>query len=111
MTGSSGSGYGGGFDSGAVACDALIIDTQISSPKADVIKDLVRGAALNVALAQVGGVSTVVLTYEGRLAGGIADPSVQRLRECLAQGTQYTATVRAINGGLVTVRVTPVPGT
>ena len=32
MTGSSGSGYGGGFRDTAVACDALVIETQISSP-------------------------------------------------------------------------------
>ena len=57
------------------------------------------------------GVSTVVLTHQGQVAGGIADPSVQRLRECLTQGTQYTATVRTVNGGLVTVRIAPVPGT
>ena len=111
MTGSSGSGYGGGFRDTAVACDALVIETQISSPKAVVIKDLVRGSILNVELDQVGGVSTVVLKHQGQVAGGIADPSVQRLRECLTQGTQYTATVRTVNGGLVTVRIAPVPGT
>jgi hypothetical protein len=111
MTGSSGSGYGGGFDGGRSACDTLVIETQISSPKVDVVKHLIKGVVLTVGLAQVGGVTAVVLVHQGQVAGGVADPSVQRLRECIAQGTQYAATVRAINGGLVTVRIAPIPST
>lgn len=109
MSGSGGGGYGGGFDGAPTACDTLVIETQISSPKADVVKGLAPGIVLEVALEQQGALSVVVLKHDGQVAGGIADPNVPRLRECIAQGTQYSATVRAVQGGLVIVRIAPIP--
>lgn len=108
MSGSGGGGYGGDFDGGAVACDTLVIETQISSPKSDVVKDLAPGTVLEVVLEQQGQLTVVVLKHGERVAGGVADPNVPRLRECISQGTQYSATVRSVQGGLVIVRIAPV---
>jgi hypothetical protein len=105
MSGSGGSGYGGGFESANGTCDSLVIDTQISSPKDDVVNLIVNGDVLNVDIQQIGGKAVVVVLHNGQLAGGLASPNVQRLRECIEQGTQYDAKVTSKNDGQVRVRV------
>jgi hypothetical protein len=103
MSGSPGGG-GGGWDTQPTACDMLDISTQLSSPKAAVIAGIAVGDVLDVAL-QAGAGTAVVVLHKGQLAGGLASPDVQRLRECLEGGTQYGALVREINGAQVKVRV------
>lgn len=104
MSGSSGGGGGGGWDSPPTACDLLDISTQLSSPKASVIANLAVGDVLDVAL-HAGAATAVVVLHNGQVAGGLASPDVQRLRECLEGGAQYSATVREINDAQVKVRV------
>ena len=43
--------------------------------------------------------------HSGMLGGGIASPYIQRLRDCMSNGTTYVAKVTAINGGQVRVSV------
>ena len=104
MSGSSGGGGGGSWDSQPTACDLLDISTQLSSPKAAVIAGLAVGDVLDVAL-QAGAGTAVVVLRDGQLAGGLASPDVQRLRECMEGGTQYSAVVREINDAQVKIRV------
>jgi hypothetical protein len=106
MSGSSGG--GGGFDNPQENCADLVIDTQLSSPKDDVVNHVEVGMALDMAIQTKGTTTVVVVLYKGRVAGGIASPLVQRLRECINAGTKYRATVIAKTDGQVRVRVTAV---
>lgn len=103
MSGSGGG--GGGFSVPAGTCETLVIDTLLSSPKDDVIAEIDVGDLLAVTTLIDGGTTTVVVLHEGQVAGGLAAPLLQRLRECLEGGTQYVARVTAIRDGMVRVRV------
>ena len=105
MSGSGGGGGGGGFDPPTDSCAALVFDTQLSSPKQAVVATIQVGDELLVSTQTVSATTVVVVLHNGQVAGGLASPLVQRLRECMASGTQYTATVTAVNGGQVRVRV------
>lgn len=104
------SGSGGGFGGGAsddvpIACERLIIETAISSPKEPIIKNLSVNDVLRVELEQAGATSVVVLTHKGQKAGGIMHAQTNRLRECIQAGTKYTATVISKSDGQVRVRI------
>ena len=108
MSGSGGSGYGGGFESAAPSCENLVINTQISSPKMQVVKGITVGTILDVAIEVAGTISVVVIRHNGHTAGGVASPNVQRLRECIEQGTIYHAKVTVVNGPQVNIRIAAV---
>lgn len=105
MSGSSGGGGGGGFGLPPDSCAALVVDTQLSSPKEDVVSQIEVGDILEVATVTMGATVVVVVQHRGQLAGGLASPLVQRLRECMNAGTQYHAEVIAKKEGQVRVRV------
>ncbi|MCK2126743.1 hypothetical protein MX652_08580 [Thauera aromatica] len=105
MSGSSGSSGSIGFSTGAGSCESLVITTQLNSPKPAVVDKIGVGDELAVVTMQMGNTTTVVAMLDGELAGGIASPDLQRLRECLADGTHYVATVIGKSDGQVTVRV------
>ena len=104
MSGSSSSGYSSGFEV-SDKCESLVIDTQLSSPKEDVLADVVVNSVLDVSVQTIGAVSVVVVTHQGQIAGGIAAPEVNRLRECITKGVDYDATVLSIDDGQVRVRI------
>lgn len=111
MSGSSGGGGGGGGGFGGgdeVDCKRLVINTQLSSPKADVVHALNEDAELDVEIDLVNGTSVVVAKFGGQVAGGLASPETARLRQCLEQGHRFGATVIHVTGGQVRVRVHPV---
>lgn len=109
MSGSSGGGGGGGsWDEAPPACEKLVIDTQLSSPKAPVVSQISVGDILDVALQPGAGGVLVVVLHKGQLAGGLASPDLQRLRECMQGGTQYVAKVTAINGAQVKIRISAI---
>jgi hypothetical protein len=105
MSGSGSSGFGGGFERSEVVCERLILNTQIASPKPAVIGGLQLGEVLMVGLEQTGTTSTVVVLRNNQVAGGIAAPEMQRLRECIQQGTRYIAKVTAISGAHISIRI------
>jgi hypothetical protein len=106
MSGSNGGGGGGGPpDVGPIPCEMVAFETQLSSPKADVIANLKVGEILDVELRQEGGVQTIQVLRQGSLAGGLTAPDVKRLRECILSGHTYKAIVTALTGGQVKVRV------
>lgn len=109
MSGSSASSGGSGsWEAPPTRCELLVITTQLSSPKAAVIAKISVGDVLDVALQPSPGGMLVVVLRSGELAGGLASPDLQRLRECLEGGTLYAATVTEINGAQVKVRINPV---
>lgn len=103
------SGTGGGGQPPSGSCEALVIDTVLSSTKEDALHGLSDGDLLAVELYDTGGQVTVVLTYNGQILGGLTAPLIQRLRECMRQGVTYVARILAINGGHVRVRVSAAP--
>lgn len=105
MSGSGGSGYGGGFNDGGAACELLVIHTQLSSPVAAVVQQLAVGDVMQVVSQPGPVVALVQAMYRGQIAGGIAAAQISRLLECLSQGHAYKATVTAIQGGQVKIRV------
>jgi hypothetical protein len=107
MSGSGGSGYSGGFEQ-FDSCDTLVIDTQLSSPKDDVVDSISVGDFLEVAVQTVNFQAVVVVLHNGEVAGGIAAPQVQKLRECISQGTIYNAIVVSKNDGQVRIRIKPI---
>lgn len=106
MTGrdSSAGGTGGG-GGGTVACELLVQETQLSSPKANVIQGLKVGEVLQVEVKKEGDLRLVQVMRKGQLAGGLTSPEVGQLRECLLKGFEYDATVIAVSDGQVRVRV------
>ncbi|MBK8816596.1 MAG: hypothetical protein IPN42_14320 [Methylococcaceae bacterium] len=105
MTGSSGSSGGSGFWESQDSCDTLVIDTQLSSPKPDVIADIAVGDLLDISAQPMGTTTVVVVLHKGKVAGGLASPKIRRLLECLAGGTRYVARVTDKNDGQIRVSV------
>jgi len=104
MSGSGGGG-GGSPETPVASCEDLVIETQLSSPKDDVVDKIKVGDSLDVGIQTKSGTSVVVVLYKGKVAGGLASPLVGRLRECLNNDTQYKAKVLSKSGGQVRVRV------
>lgn len=102
MSGSSGT---GGHEPPNTSCEELEFDTQLTSPKLDVVEQLKKGIVLKIGIQVVGGKSRVVATHKGAEAGGIGSSDLRQLRECIEGGTRYTATVLSINSGQVKVHV------
>lgn len=104
----SGTGGGGGFGAPTGTCETLVIDTQLSSPKLEVVEKIEVGDLLEVKIEDDEATITVVVKKDGEIAGGLAVPLLQRLRQCILDGTQYTAKVTAKMDGLVRVRVSAI---
>ena len=107
MSGSGGGG-GGGFSPRFDSCESLVIDTQLSSPKPEVVDRIKINDQLLITAQLSGGTTVIVAMYYGEIAGGLASPDTGRLRTCLENGTQYVAKVTAKNDGQVRVRVSAV---
>jgi hypothetical protein len=106
MSGSSERSYTG-ITSKEVSCENLVFETQLASPKEEVVAQLKRGDILDVHLDQLSGMSVVQALWNGHVAGGIASPQVQRLLACLREGSTYAAEVISVLGGQVKVRIFP----
>lgn len=107
MSGSDGGGFGGGGFS-EVSCESLVIDTQLSSPKENIVELLSEGDVLDVRLEKLGAQTIVVVIHHGDVVGGLASPKILRLRECIESGIGYSASVLSKNEGQVRVRVTAI---
>lgn len=109
MSGTGGSG-GGVYETPADNCELLIIQTQLSSPKEEVVDTIQIKDVLDVALQTIGNTTVVVALHRGKLAGGLASPRVQQLRECMVKGIHYQATVTEKSDGQIRVRVEAIHG-
>lgn len=101
------SGSGGSYlgpDSPSDSCSTLQFDTQLASPKPLVVAQLQVGNVLDMAFGQ-GGNQVVVALWNGNEAGGIVDPRLNQLRNCMSKNEQFQARVLNISGGQVRVRV------
>ncbi|AXD50743.1 hypothetical protein AIS11_21190 [Salmonella enterica] len=107
MSGSGGGSFGGQFSQEPfeLSCEKLTITTQLSSPIPAVVSALKVKDILGIQQINNNGLSLTVALHNGAVAGGIASPQIQRMRDCIALGTTYVAEVIAINGGQVMVKV------
>ncbi|RIA22248.1 hypothetical protein DFO61_2922 [Ectopseudomonas oleovorans] len=102
MSGSGGSYLGSAAPSSS--CATLQFDTQLASPKPQVVAQLNVNDVLDVVFG-AGGNQVVVALWKGAEAGGIVDPHLNQLRNCMNQNEQYVARVLQISNGQVRVRV------
>lgn len=107
MSGSSGGPHGPITDT-PTACEQLTFTSQLASPKEEVVEQLRDGSILQIVSGEQNGQSVVHALWDGEIAGGIADPRLQRLRICMAEGTMYEARVVEINNGQVRIFIYPV---
>lgn len=105
MSGSGGGGGGGGVPVDNTPCDQIDFESQVTSPKSNVVKGLAIDIVLDVVLEPLNGVVVVQVKSKGALVGGLTGPDVRRMRKCLEEGYKFKATVLSINGGQVRVRV------
>lgn len=82
--------------------------TQLATPQPKVVAQLAVGAVMQVNVFQGGVTYLLQVVYRGQAAGRLLGSMTLRLREFLLGGHSFQATVLAINGALVTVRVEPV---
>lgn len=104
-SGSRPTGYGAASGAGT-GCESLAFETPLSSPKPSVIAQMSVGDVLDVSLQTAGGVETVAVLYQGKIAGGLVQNS-ERIKTCISKGFGYRADVRGIQGAKVTVFVRP----
>jgi hypothetical protein len=97
------SGTGGGYDIPSISpatndCESLRIKTQLSSPISSVLSTLKVGDVLAISLATTVG-PIQARTSSGVLAGSILSKEAQSLINCINQGHQYKAEIKALSGG------------
>ncbi|MDR9863923.1 hypothetical protein [Pseudomonas baetica] len=91
-----------------IACDQLSFTTQIASPKDDVVEQLRENFILDIMPGDHHGQSVVLALWNGQEVGGIADRRLQRLRQCMTDGSMYSARVVSIISGQIRVHIYPV---
>lgn len=90
------------------ACDMLYLQTQLASPKADVVDQIGVGDVLDIGLANMHDQLVAVALWRGQVAGGIASPRVIRLIACIQSGTNYLAVVVAKVGAQIVLKISPI---
>jgi hypothetical protein len=105
MSGSSNgfSGDGGGHN---LACEDLVIVTQLASPKARVLQLFTAGSTLQIQEQESPqGQPLIVALFNDEVAGSIITPLIFKLLNCIRSGTFYIADVISNNGGQVKIRI------
>lgn len=102
------SGKGGSYQGPSTpttSCASLQFDTQLASPKAQVVAQLSIDDILDVDYTQSDNQQVVSALWDGSVAGSIVDPHLSQLRNCMSDGEKYRARVLHISGGQVRLRV------
>lgn len=90
------------------SCDTLYLQTQLASPKPEVVSEIDVGDTLGIGLGEIDG-NVVACAYWGmHIAGGIASPKVLRLIACIRGGTNYSAIVTAKMGAQISIKISPI---
>jgi hypothetical protein len=89
-------------------CEQLKFTAQLASPKEEIVDQLREGFILQIVSGEQNGQSVVHALWRGDIAGGVADPRLQRLRICMTEGTMYEAQVTGINNGQVRIYIYPI---
>jgi hypothetical protein len=86
------------------SCETLVVNTNLTSPQANVVNTLIVGDILNVQAASDQG-PIQVLDQNGHVAGNIMSREQIRLLNCIIGGTQYIAEILTINNGQCSIQV------
>jgi len=105
MSGSGGE-IGGAPDS-STNCEELVIVTQISSPKQNVVEKLHVGDILEIKLISENDLSIVTVIHKDEVVGGVVHLDVAQLRKCLNDGFLFNAEIITIDEGQVRIRIEP----
>ncbi len=102
MSGSGGGGGGSGFEP-IVDCGNISFNTDINSPQEHAMEGLEAQDRLDVVLSN----NTVVVVRQDTndVVGSVNWSSIARLIECLRDGFEYVAVVRAVQDGLIKVHI------
>lgn len=86
------------------SCEGLVINTNLATPNADVIRNLSIGDVLSIsALTDQGPIQA--LDTNGDLAGNIVSREQIRLLSCLIKGVPFIAVVIDIDNGQCQIRI------
>jgi hypothetical protein len=105
MSGSGGGGGGGQTPRPEVSCQDLVVDTQLNSPKEDLVAMLKLGDFLDVSAESRAGTDVILVKHKGKVVGSVTSPLSGRLRKCIEKGFEYSAEVKKLLGGQVHVRI------
>ncbi|GAA3968042.1 hypothetical protein [Mucilaginibacter dorajii] len=105
MGGSNSNNRGGGSQSRNqdVACDELKFNTQLSSPKEEVLVLLEVGLLLEIELSP--SKTTCVVIYKSKIAGTIIHLNLKQLINCIIAGNTFYARVRSVDGAKCAITV------
>lgn len=106
MSGSSGN-FSYGNRGTEISCEKLVFNTQLASPKEEVISQINVDDILDISFELLNDQAVVYARWKGQIAGGIASALLPRLRTCIVEGTTYIAKVTQKQGGQVLLRVSP----
>lgn len=108
MSGGSRSDSSGGIGGGGDGDCAIVEQTVINSPVADVVRDLKVGAQLRVeARKQSAHKILVAVTKDDKVAGSLTPRRLAELLACIEQGNAYVAIVNSRSGGKCGVEIRP----
>jgi hypothetical protein len=86
-------------------CERINFRASINSPQAAILTPLELKKILDVKL-QTKPTISVVVEYEGAIAGSLTGTEVSNIINCIQNGFEYSATIVAIDKGNYTVQVT-----
>ncbi len=98
---------GGGPGQQDTPCGKLVLNTMLSSPKAEVVKDLVQGMVLDIGFNASR--TALEVRYKNEVAGGLTTPLLPRIRHCIDTGTVFKAKVLGRNAVLIKLQVFALP--
>lgn len=101
----SGTGSDSGFGSEPTSsCSDLEVETSLSSPDPEVVKEIKTNDVLSVDLVKKNGKTIIAALFKGTYAGSITD-SIGSLTRCIQEGYKFVGVVLLAREGLVKIRI------
>ena len=94
------------FNSQDFPCSGKQINTQLSSPNAEVISTLSAGDVLDIRLLR--GKSILIATAGTEVVGVIVNKEMLKIIECMKNGFAFQAIVRSIFSGRCAITIRPI---
>jgi hypothetical protein len=94
------------FNSQDFPCSGKKINTQLSSPNAEVIATLAPGDILDIEL--LFSKTRLVAVADGEVAGVIVNKEMLKIIECMKKGFNFQAVVRSVFNGRCAITIEPI---